>query len=154
MKTPEQIRELIAANRWRPIEEAPRDEPILIAYLLEGWDEVSITAWSERFECWQLELNYPDATIEYIGWREVPKTDELADVAEQLLEENERLRAERLLDEGLWAAAQHLLDLKAHKDRFGRDKDYEREKPKAWDALRKAVYGKKRLKAELEKAQS
>lgn len=92
-KTTEEIKVLIKANRWQDIATAPRDEAeiVLIKYFIEGWEEVAITAWSERFECWQLEIKNPYATIGYIGWRPLP-TDDLADAAEQLLAENARLR--------------------------------------------------------------
>lgn len=115
MKTPTEIRELIAANRWRPIEEAPRDEPILINYKVDDWANIDITCWSERFECWQLEFRNLYATIEYLGWKPVPTTDELADVCQQLLEENERLRQKTLQDA---ITAIEKLDSKDVPDRF------------------------------------
>lgn len=39
----------------------------------------------------------------------------------------------------LWGAGKWLLDLKSHKDLWGADADYQREKPEAWASMKQAI---------------
>lgn len=88
MKTPTEIREIIAANRWRPIEGFPK---IAGTYLLKGEGFVWEDFWRETATgdaYWE-----DQGDIEPTHYMAMP-TDELADIAEQLLAENERLKVE------------------------------------------------------------
>ena len=59
----------LAKCGWMPIESAPKDEPILLKYLMEGWEQISIESWDERFDIWSVETkNFGSVNIEMVGW--------------------------------------------------------------------------------------